>query len=343
MKERIIQLNRAERKYLKRTHRTVTDKKAADRIKAVILLDAGYTQQETAKILLLDRDTIRRQVASYRQGGVEQLLSDNCVGYKGLLSSQQKKQLKRELRDKLFSTAQVVRSHVRQKYGVSYTLDGIIKLLHRLGFSYKKTKGAPAKADREKQEAFVKEYTQTRSKLQKNEKIYFMDAMHPIHNSRPDYAWIEKGTERSIKTISARNRLNINGVYSPCDQETIVRSSRTINAQSTLILLREIRRKHPDLERIIVIHDNARSNHSRWLRARLPKGIEMRALPAYSPNLNLIERLWKLFRKEVMSNRYHASYERFKHVSANFFRSLRGRKAQLATLMAENFQILDSS
>ena len=86
--------------------------------------------------------------------------------------------------------------------------------------------------------------------FEKNEKIYFLDAMHPVHNNVPDYAWIQKGEEREVKTNSSRARLNINGLYSPIDYETIIRTDESINAQSTLKLFQKIISKHPNLSKI---------------------------------------------------------------------------------------------
>lgn len=338
MKEYEIKLSPQQRDELILIHQNTYERRAADRIKSIILLDQGYTKEEVARILLLDRNTIRNFAKRYLEHGPEALMEDGYSGSEGYLSKAQQQELIKELNRTLYSTAKEIGAYIRRTFGVTYRNDAIIKLLHRLGFSYKKTKGVPAKADFELQEQFIEKYRHLRKNLKKNEKIYFLDAMHPVHNSRPDYGWIRKGTERTIRTISARNRINTNGLYSPNDQETIVQSARSINAQATIKLFRHVRKKHPELERIIIIHDNARAYHSRWLKERLPKGIELMPLPAYSPHLNLIERLWKLFRKDVMSNRYYSSFMEFKHASANFFRSLRGRKEQLATLMAENFQ-----
>ena len=338
MKEYEIKLTTQQREELILIHQNTYERRAADRIKLIILLDQGYTKEEVARILLLDRNTIRTFAKRYLEHGPEALMEDGYSGSEGYLSKAQQQELVKELSNTLYSTAKRIGTYIRHTFGVSYRNDAIVKLLHRLGFSYKKTKGVPAKADVKQQEQFIKKYRYLREKLGKNGKIYFLDAMHPVHNSRPDYGWIRKGSERTIKTVSARNRLNTNGLYSPNDQETVIRSAPAINAQSTLELFRHVRKKHPELNRIIIIHDNARAYHSRWLKARLPKGIDLMPLPAYSPHLNVIERLWKLFRKDVMSNKYYSSFIEFKQASANFFRSLRGRKEQLAALMAENFQ-----
>src|SRR5208337_2852792 len=343
MNKRIIQLTLDKEKELIALHRKEKNKRYADRIKAILLLDKGYSITETAEILLLDTDTISALVKKFDKGGIDELTTDDYQAYSGRLTDKQESQLKKELTNNLFSTADEVREYIRTTMSIEYSHDGTVKLLKRLGFVYKKTKAVPAKADREKQKAFVREYANMRKSLKKSEKIYFMDAMHPIHNSTPDYAWIEKGTEKEIKTVSGRNRLNINGLYSPCDHETIIRSTGSVNAASTLELIRSIPNKHPELTKIIIFHDNARYNHSKYLKERLPINVEMRPLPPYSPNLNLIERLWKYFRKEVMNNHYHETFDSFKKASSDFFRSLRGRKDDLDSLMRENFQLVQIS
>ena len=340
--EKII-LTASERKELQEIHRSLREKRYADRVKAIILLDKGYSVTKTANILMIDSDTVTNLVKKYKSTGIAGLISDNFLAYRGRLTEEQEEELKKELALHLFSTALEVLNHIKKKYGILYSHDGTVKLLHRLGFVYKKTKAVPAKADRYKQEAFVTEYEKLRNSLKKGEKIYFLDAMHPVHNNTPDYAWIEKGKEREIKMASGRDRLNINGVYSPCDHETIIRTVKSVNAVSTLDLLLSIAKKHPELDRIIVFHDNSRVNHSRYVKSRLPACIEMRPLPSYSPNLNLIERLWKFFRKEVTNNHYYETFGEFKKASSNFFKYLRGRKNALTTLMAENFHIVNAN
>jgi transposase len=343
MKTYEIKLTRSQRDELVLVHQNTYEKRYAYRINAILLLDQGYTKEEVSRILMLDRNTIRNFARRYLEYGVEGLLDDNYTGSAGYLSKAEQEALVKELNQNLYTTAQQVISHIKNTYGVMYTNDAMVKLLHRLGFVYKKTKGVPAKADTQAQKQFIEEYEKLRKELKKGEKIYFLDAAHPVHQSRPDYAWIPKGKERAIPTISGRHRININGVYSPCDQETIIRRQKRVTARSTLALLKDIAKKHSDLDRIVIVHDQGRAYMAKWLHERLPPNIEMRKLPAYSPNLNLIERLWKLFRKDTMNNKYHETFAAFKKEATKFFKSLRGRKEELKILLAENFQIIDSS
>jgi len=152
----------------------------------------------------------------------------------------------------LIKTSKELSVYIENKYGIVYTPEGLVITLHRLGFVYKKTKNVPSKADEKKQKEFVKEYECLKENLNEDEKIYFMDGVHPTHNSKPCYAWIEKGFERKIKSNTGRERININGLYSPSDHEIIFRDDDRINAQSTINLLQELERKHPELSKIYI-------------------------------------------------------------------------------------------
>lgn len=270
-------------------------------------------------------------------------MKDNYRGGFSKLSQEQQKQLVHDLESKLFPTSASVCDHVQKTMGVTYTPEGMVILLHKLGFSYKKTKNVPSKANREEQEEFLRKYKNLREKLKKTEKIYFMDGVHPTHNVMPAYCWIRTGTEKAVKSNTGRERVNINGVYSPADQEIIVREDPSINSESTLNLLKEIESRHPELTRIIIIRDNARYYCSREVKEYIETSkIEFMALPSYSPNLNLIERLWKFFKKKVLANRYYENYAEFKTAVMRFFEIDVGEcKSELRTLLAENFHLFD--
>uniref|UniRef100_UPI00403F38B1 transposase n=1 Tax=Bernardetia sp. Wsw4-3y2 TaxID=3127471 RepID=UPI00403F38B1 len=50
--------------------------------------------------------------------------------------------------------------------------------------------------------------------------------------------------------------------------------------------------------------------------------IELIHLPTYSPNLNLIERLWRLMRKKVMDYNYYDTFEKFRTNVLAFFQHI---------------------
>ena len=105
-----------------------------------------------------------------------------------------------------------------------------------------------------------------------------------------------------------------------------------------------IEKKHPELTRIIVYGDQARYYTAKILKEYLiGTKIEFIHLPAYSPNLNLIERLWKYMKKNVVYNKYYEKYETFKSAVLSFLRkNTKRKKKELSSLMTENFHLFAS-
>jgi transposase len=260
------------------------------------------------------------------------------------LTDQQEKELNCHLEQNLYSTAAEICKYIEGKYNVQFTPDGMVMTLHRLGFSYKKTKIVPSKADKEKQEEFVKKYEELKNNLKPNEKVYFIDGVHPTHNVMPAYGWIKKGRDKEVKSNTGRQRINLNGVYCLDNNEIIIRDDESINSVSTIKLLKEIEEKHPELDKIYIIRDNARYYTAGIVKDFLENSkIEFIALPSYSPNLNLIERLWKFFKKKILYNKYYDSFIRFKDAVFDFFDNCSIRyKNELESLMTDKLHIIKS-
>jgi transposase len=117
----------------------------------------------------------------------------------------------------------------------------------------------------------------------------------------------------------------------------------TINAQSTQELCRQLLKKHQQ-KKIYVVCDNARYNKNKMLKQWVEKHrIELIYLPAYSPNLNLIERLWRLLRKKVINSTYYETYDKFKNGISNFLENIKSYKTELRSLLILNFRTVDGT
>ncbi len=102
--------------------------------------------------------------------------------------------------------------------------------------------------------------------------------------------------------------------------------------------------RNPEEQRIYLVLDNAAYNKS--LKVKLlarQLGIRILYLPAYSPNLNPIERLWKFMKKKVMANHYFPDLKTFRKEIMLFMRGIRKYKNELSTLITDNFQIYGDS
>jgi transposase len=325
---------------LKRLHRSLRDKHQADRVKAVIALSEGWSAADIAKILLFDEKTARLYFDRYQQGGADALLDDHYTGAEPKLDPHQMRELEAYLEEHILPDAKTVIAYIDRQYDIRYSLSGVTALLHRLGFSYKKPTHVPGKQDPAQQQAFLKEYDRIKARKGKDDPIYFADATHPQHNSIPSYGWIKKGQDKELKANCGRQRLNINGAIDIETLEPTVRFYETINAQSAMDLFRRLEAKHPKAKAIYVIVDNARYYRSRWLKKML-KGTKIKLifLPPYSPNLNLIERYWKFFKKKVLNNQHYETFAEFKRACESFFRERKKYLPELLTLLTENFHI----
>jgi transposase len=122
-----------------------------------------------------------------------------------------------------------------------------------------------------------------------------------------------------------------------------VRTSGSINALKVIELLDALRLKHPTVP-ITLVLDNARYQHCKLVMEHAGnQDIELLFLPAYSPNLNLIERLWKLTKKKCLNNRYYRSFDAFcAAIDACMESFEKDCRDELASLMTLNFQFFTS-
>lgn len=176
------------------------------------------------------------------------------------------------------------------------------------------------------------------------ERYYFRDASHPTHNPVVGYSWAVRGQRPQILSNTGRQRLNVLGAYSPLDQAYVgFETTQNINAESLLKLIGQLEQHQPH-GRIILFSDNARYNHARCVREYLQKPncrLQIAYLPPYSPNLNLIERLWRFMKDRVLKNHYYATFAAFQDAIQYFFAHLQEYADALCSLMTQNFQILN--
>ena len=324
---------------LKVAHREARRKNAKEayKLNAIILLGSGWSVPQVAAALLLDDDTVRYYAARYQEGGIKALLATFHKGSSARLSADQLMQLEKELDSRIYQKTAAVCEYVEETFGVTYSLSGITDVLHRLGYTYKKPHPQPAHPDPIAQEDFVAYYLEFMQKKSAKDEVVFVDAVHPLHSALAGYGWIKKGERRELKSNAGRLRLNIHGAMNAESYETvIVASESAVNAEATLALFEQIEATYPEAENVYVILDNARYHYSsfvqEWVKGRR---IKLVFLPAYSPQLNLIERLWKIFKKKVLYNRYYDTFEKFKKACLGFFRNQSDYSDDIRSTMGE--------
>jgi transposase len=175
-------------------------------------------------------------------------------------------------------------------------------------------------------------------------KVYFVDAAHLLHNAVPSQGWIKRATTVELKTNSGIQRLNVLGAYSPDDHSLVsLEGTESCDAELVCQLLRKLRALNGG-KRLLLVLDNARYQRAAIVQA-LAKRLRIRLLflPAYSPNLNLIERFWKFLRKQVLRNTYYATFAEFRAAIQQLLTNLDAYTEELTTLMTERFHLFGAA
>lgn len=203
---------------------------------------------------------------------------------------------------------------MEQTFQVKFTVSGMNKWLARNGFSYKKPKGTPAKADPEKQAEFVRYYEDLLNTVPEDEPIEFADAVHPTMATKITYGWIRKGKDKLVATTASRTRVNLLGSINFETMEVTIASHETINSKAMEKHFATLRKKYPKAPQIHQIVDRGPYNISAETKEAAEKyRIVLHHLPPYSPNLNPIERLWKIMNEYVRNNRVFKNAEEFRN------------------------------
>jgi transposase len=155
------------------------------------------------------------------------------------------------------------------------------------------------------------------------------------------HAWIEKGTEREQLSVSGRDRVNINAALNALDgTDVLAIECSSVNSQSTRELYERILASNPSAKSIYIISDNARYYRNKelsdWVQTTRITPI---FLPAYSPNLNVIERLWKFMRKKIINTNFYRKKEDFRQAVLSFFDNIADYKDELTSLLTLNFHV----
>lgn len=333
------QLNEKDKEALEFRHHACKDRKEGDRIKAILLRSEGWTVPQISQALRLNRSTIIRHIQDYHRGK----LRNETGGSEGRLDEEQTQELVAHLETNSYAHNHQIVLYVKEKYGVCFTVPGMHKWLHRHGFSYKKPKGVPHKSDPELQKEFIKQYEVLKEEVGSEQPILFMDSVHPTQATKLAYGWIKKGHDKHIGTTASRTRLNIVGAIQLGHiAEAITAQYDTINAESIMNFMDKIRLQYGTRTVHLVIDQAGYHRSGVVMDYAVKNNIKLHYLPPYSPNLNPIERLWKVMNEQVRDNRFFKGAKDFKEAINGFFENiLPSIGDSLNDRINDNFQIIE--
>ena len=133
-----IQLDETERAKLIKLHRGLKNKRSSDRIKAILMMDKGYSAIEIAEVLLLEEKTIRRWHQRFlNKKNLSDYIFTDCRGYDGKLNAEQKEAVSHYVESELISDSKQVRYFNEKEFELVFSKSGVIQLLHELVFRCK--------------------------------------------------------------------------------------------------------------------------------------------------------------------------------------------------------------
>lgn len=337
-----INLTSEQKRLLELEHRYESDARICDRIKAVLLKSENWTDKAIAQALRIHEETVRRHLSDWIN---EKKIKPENGGSESKLNQAQTAALEKHLEENVYSKVIEICAYVESAFQVHYTVSGMTKWLKQHDFRYKKPKGIPAKADIEKQEAFVETYLQLVEEIPPNEPLIFIDATHPTMATKISYGWIKKGIDKPIAQTACKTRVNVIGGIELASMKVVTKYPEFVNTESTIDFLRELKRAYPQAPKLHIILDQSSYHRSQAVQdfSKL-EAIELHYLPSYSPNLNPIERLWKVMNEQVRNNRFFKSAKEFRESIARFFNeTIPTISSSLRYRINDNFQLINSA
>jgi transposase len=189
------------------------------------------------------------------------------------------------------------------------------EFLKHLGLKRRKVGMIPAKADIEEQSRFKQDELEPRLEEAKAgaRAVFFMDVAHFVLSPLLGFLW--SFVRLFIQAPSGRQRFNVLGALNAITHQVFTVTNQTY---ITAVQVCEVLTQLAALERgvpLTFVLDTARYQRGRRVVEHAASlGIELLFLPPYSPNLNLIERLWKFVKKHCLYSKYYEKFEPFKQV-----------------------------
>lgn len=332
-------LTEIERQGLLVRHKKSRDKQEADRIKVVLLVDDGWSFEKIAKALFLDESTVGRHYHAYEE---EKRLKADYKGSKPLLTEEESLSLSNHLEETLYTTIKEIQDHIRKTYGKTLSRACIYNWLKKHKFSYKKPKLIPSKVDPVAQQEFIDHYEALLTRaVQEDELVLFGDSVHPSQQTQTGYGWVKKGKEKLIETNGGRKRVNLMGALNLEDMKLVYQDFETINGSASVKFLKKVEAHYPHYKKIHLIWDQAGYHTSQEVKDYLKTSrVDVHYLPPRSPNLNSIERLWKILHKYVSHNKYYQRFADFKKSLFHFFDvTMKTIFEELVSAVTDNFHV----
>lgn len=313
------------------------------RCEVVYLKALGFSHKEIGRIVRLSQPTVRNYLEMYQARGLEKLKERNFYRPVSELEAHREK-VKAEFETNPPKTIDEAVKRIEELTGIRRSPTQVRKFLKGLGMKRLKVGHVPAKADPEKQKAFLEEELEPRLEEARQGKrhVFFVDAAHFVMQPFLGFLWCF--VRQFIRAPSGRQRFNVLGALHATTLQVVTFTNDSyINSLSVAKLMCQIAVEFASLP-ITLVMDNARYQRCRFVMdLATALGIELLFLPSYSPNLNLIERLWKFIKKKCLYSEYYETFTDFKQAIVGCIAETDGEyKQELVSLLTLKFQTFEN-
>jgi len=309
----------------------------------------GCTHEDIARLAAVSRSTVQRCLARFRQGGLAAARRALWKGQRGRLDDH-RATLEEHFHAHPPRSVREAQQAIQQRTGIRRGLTQVRRFLLRLGLKPRKVAAVPV-PPASTVEGHAKEQRRFRDdELEPllgearagRREVYFVDAAHFVYAAFLGWVWCF--VRRCIRAASGRQRYNVLGALHAVSHRLIrVANHSYINAPAVCDLLRAVATASVGRPVTLVL-DNARYQKCALVRDLARSlGIHLLYLPSYSPNLNLIERVWKFVKKQCLQSVHQPTYADFTAAIDGCLQGLRTTyKKDMQSLLTHKFQTFDT-
>jgi len=328
-----------------RFYKKCKDAKLKERYQAMYL-SFMFDWKTIAVIVGRDYDTVLAWAKAYSENGLQGLNSVKPSGRPAKLDDEQLRDLKNTVQmspRKLgfnFSNwnCKNLTWFVRKKFSVSLCAERIRQVLHELGFVLIKPTYKYVLADKHERKRFLRRFKRKFKKLKKDDMLMFLDEASVKQHPNIQPKWALEGSKEFVGTFGNHAKINVFGAISHEFGKAFHMKSKKLNSDMFMKFIERLMTLNPAKHLVLVI-DNAPWHKSqkvlRFLE-NLTDKIEILWLPAYSPDFNPIEHLWR-FMKEVVSNFFFPKMNQLIDAITDFFNTLYQKRQKIMTLCSPNY------
>lgn len=265
----------------------------------------------------LHANSVGTWLTRFQQEGIEALFENQYGTNESDLQTHSPSILESFRQEAPISSNQAV-ARIKALTNITRSPTAVRSWMHKNGLTFRKMGHLPAKVNLVKQAQWLEQHLNpVIEKAKKGEcHLLFMDAAHFVLQPFLCAVWCL--ARLFIKAPAGRQRLNVVGaVHAITKQIVTLFNDSYVNAEVIAQFLRKLRAEFGDLPLVIVL-DNARYQHCQFIEQLANElGIQLLFLPPYSPNLNIIERLWKMTKKHCLYAKYYENFQRFSSAITN--------------------------